>query len=31
MNEASWGPRYRPAIFAAAAVAIGLLGLIFTL
>ena len=31
MNEAFWGPKFRPAIFAAAAIAVGLLGLVFAI
>lgn len=30
MNEEFWGPRFRPAVFAVAAIAVALLGLIFT-
>ncbi len=31
MNDVFWGPKVRPAIFAAAAIAVGLLGLIFAI
>ncbi len=31
MNNVGWGPRFRPAAVAAAAMAVGLLGLIFSI
>lgn len=31
MNEASWGPRVRPALFAATALAVGLVALILAI